>query len=104
VEDDAVGADRVSHPQRVRQRGQRLLPDHRVVGGRVDQVHGVDHDRLDRPVGHALAELVDVRLLVLRRPPHARRLVEDLDRVAAELDPALVSLDQAARGRHMAAD
>jgi hypothetical protein len=104
MHDDAVGTDRIADAQRVQHRVERLLADLAVLGGQVDQVDRVDHDRLDRAVGHQLAERLDVRVLVVRRPPHPRRLVEDLDRVAAGLDAARVRLDQASRGRHVPAD
>ncbi len=48
VHDDAVGADPVADPQRVRERGERLGSDLALVGGAVDQVDGMDDDRLDR--------------------------------------------------------
>ena len=101
---DAVGADLVAHAQRVDQRGGGLLAHLPVLGGRVDQVDGVDRDRLDRPVLHQLEELGDVVVLPARRPPLARRLVEDLDRVAAALDAALVRLHQAACRGNVGAD
>ena len=48
VEDDAGGADPVADPQRVGERGQRLLAQLFVFAGAVDQVDGVDHHRFDR--------------------------------------------------------
>ena len=48
VEDDAGGADPVADPQRVGQRGERLLAQLGVLRRAVDQVDGVDHDRFDR--------------------------------------------------------
>ena len=64
--------------------------------GAVEQVDGVDQHGVDRAVGHRLAEGGDVLVAVVRRLPHARRLVEDLDRPAAALDAAL---DRLAAGR-----
>jgi len=104
VHHHAVGADRVAHPQGVHERCERLLAHLPVLGGAVDQVDRMDHDRLDRAIGHQLAEALDVRVLPLRRPPHARRLVEHLDRVAAALDPALMRVHEAAGRRDMGAD
>ena len=65
-----------------------LRPHVAVLGRRVDQVDGVDRDRLDRPALHQLQELGHVVRLPAGGPPLARRLVEDLDRVAAALDAA----------------
>jgi hypothetical protein len=104
VEHDAVGPDRVAHPQGVGQRVQRLLADLRLLRRAVDQVDRMDHDRLDRPVGHQLAELGDVVVLPARRPPHAGRLVEDLHRVGADLDGAGMGFDEAAGGGDVAPD
>ena len=53
--------------------------------GAVDQVDGVDHHRFDRRGVHRLAEGGEVLVAVAGRPPHARALVEDLDRFAAAL-------------------
>ena len=82
----------------------RLAAHLAVLGGRVDQVDGVDRDRLDRPVLHQLEELRDVVRLPAGRAPHARRLVEDLDRVAAALDAAPMGLHEAAGRRDVGAD
>jgi hypothetical protein len=104
MDDDPVGADQVAELERVDERGERLAPDVRVLRGAVDQVDRVDRDRADRPARHPRAELLDVRLLPARRPPHPRRLVEDLDRVAAELDAALPRRDEPASRRDVGAD
>ena len=64
----------------------------------------MDHDRANRVVRHPLAKLVDVGALVIGGPPHPRRLVEDLDRVAPEFDASLVRLGEAAGGRDVTAD
>ena len=69
VEHHAVGSDLVAHAQRMDQRGGRLGAHLAVLRGRVDQVDGVDRDRLDRPVLHQLEELGDVVVLPARRPP-----------------------------------
>ena len=104
VEHHAVGLDLVAHAQRVDQRGGRLAPHLAVLGGRVDQVDGVDRDRLDRPRLHQLEELRDVVVAPARGAPLARRLVEDLDRRTAALDAALVRLHQTACRGNMSAD
>ena len=75
-----------------------------VFGGAVDQVDGVDHDRFDRRAGHRLLEGGEVLRPVIRRPPHARALVEDLDRFAAKLGAALDRLVEAASCGDMRAD
>src|SRR5215471_6328350 len=41
VKDDAYRADPVAHPKRLDQGPKRLLANLRVLGGTVDQVHGV---------------------------------------------------------------
>jgi hypothetical protein len=64
----------------------------------------MDDHGLERAGVPRLAEGGEVVLAVARRPPGARRLVEDLDRVAAALDPSLDRLGQAARGRYVGAD
>ena len=48
VQHHAGGADPVADPQRLDQRGARLVADLRVLGGAVEQVDGVDQHRLDR--------------------------------------------------------
>jgi hypothetical protein len=101
--DHTVGADRRTHPHGVQHRLERLRPDILLGRGQVDQVDGVDDDRLDRPVGHQRPELGDVVVLPARRPPHARRLIEDLHRVAAHLGRAAVRGDKAARCRDVSA-
>ena len=89
VEDDAGGADPVADPQRVGERGQRLLAQLFVFARAVDQVDGVDHHRFDLGGVHRLAEGGEVLLAVFGRPPHPRALVEDLDRFATALLAAL---------------
>ena len=89
VEDDAGGADPVADPQGVGERGQGLLAQLFVFAGAVDQVDGVDHHGFDLGGVHRLAEGGEVLLAVFGRPPHARALVEDLDRFATALLAAL---------------
>ena len=104
VEDDAVGADRVAEPECMGQRGQRLLADLPVGAGGVDQVDGVDHRRAERRGRERLLEGGEVIGPEVRRPPCARALVEDLDRLAAALDAALDGVLQPARCGNMGAD
>ena len=98
VQDDAGRADRVADAQRMGQRGQRLGADVGVLAGAVEQVDRVDQHGVDRARGERLAERGEVLVAVGGGPPHARRLVEDLDRAAAALDAALDRLRQAAGG------
>jgi hypothetical protein len=89
MEHDRHGADALANAQRMDQRGQRLLPDLGILRAAVEQVDGVDQDRLDRAVGTGIAKGAEVVLAVRGRPPHARRLVEDLNRLAPALDAPL---------------
>ena len=98
------GADPVADPQGVGERVERLLAQLSVLAGAVDQVDGVDHHRFDPRGVHRLAEGGEVLLAVVGRPPHARALVEDLDRFAAALLAALDRVDEPARGGNMRAD
>src|SRR5205807_1013639 len=82
---DARGADRVPDAQRVGERRQRLGADLAVLARAVEQVDGVDQHRAHGAVGDRLAEGREVLLAVGRRAPHARGLVEDLDRLGAAL-------------------
>ena len=104
VEDDARGADPVADPQRVGERGQRLLPQLFVFGRAVDQVDGVDDHRFDLGGVHRLAEGGEILLAVVGRPPHARALVEDLDRFATALLAALDRVGEAAGGGNVRSD
>ena len=47
VQDHPGRADPVADPEGVLERGQRLAPDLPILAGAVDQVDGVDDDRLD---------------------------------------------------------
>jgi hypothetical protein len=93
-----------SDRQRVRERGERLAADLRVVACHVDQVDGVNVDGPDRALRDALAERREVVGGVLRRPPRARALVEDLHRLRAALLGALEGPHQPARGRDVGSD
>ena len=53
---------------------------------------------------HRLAEGREVRLGVVGRPPGPRRLVEDLDRVAAALHAALDGVGETAGGGDVGAE
>ncbi len=69
--------------QRADQRGQRLVADLRVLGGAVEQVDGVDQQRVDLGARDRLVEGGDLLVGVDARPPRARALVEDLDRACS---------------------
>ena len=64
VQHDPGGPDLLADAQRVRQRGERFRADVGIVAGAVEQVDGVDQDRVDRAVGQRLAEGRDVLLAV----------------------------------------
>jgi hypothetical protein len=66
------------------------MPLHITIGGReVDQVDRVNHHRVDAGFVDRLAERHEVVVGVPGRPPRARALVEDLDRVGIPLHAAL---------------
>ena len=94
----ACAPERRAGAQRRRQRGERLLAEVRVLGGAVEQVDGVDQQRVDVGVRHRRAEVGDLLVGVLARLPLARVLVEDLDRARAALDAALDGLRRTAGG------
>jgi hypothetical protein len=101
VEDDAVGLDRAGDVHRVDERGDRLLVD-RVVRSR--QVHEIDRmadHAFDRGLGAALLEPLEVRRVVVRRPPGPRALREDLNRVGAHRLGAVDGGMDPARHRHV---
>jgi hypothetical protein len=104
VKDNTVCFDRVADAQGVDQRGSRLVADLGIVGGAVEEVHRVDQDGLDRAVRHRFTELSEVVLAVRGRPPHAGRLVKDLDRLAPAFDATFDCASQAAGLRHVGAD
>ena len=64
----------------------------------------MDQHRLDPRGGHRLEELRVVVLAVGGRPPHPRRLIEDLDRLAAPLDATFDRVREATRLGHVGAD
>ena len=104
VQDNPGSADAIADPQRVPQRSQRLSPDLTLLAGAIDQVDGVDHDGLERRVGHRLPKRFEVLVGVSGRPPHPRALMEDLDRIAIALDPALDGVCQPTCCGNMRAD
>ena len=104
MHDDADGAERRPCAQRGDQRGQRLLAQVRVLGGAVDQVDGVDEERLDAGSGDRLLVRGDLLVVVDGRLPLPRALVEDLDRPAAALDAASDRVGRPAGGGDMGAD
>jgi hypothetical protein len=75
-----------------------------IGAGGIDQVDGVDYDRRERAVGHHPPKGGHVLLTMLGGAPHPRVLVEDLNRVAAALDAALVGSHEAARRGDVGAD
>ena len=95
---------RGARAQGVGQRPQRFAAHVAVLAGAVEQVDGVDHDRLHRAGGEGLAERARLLVRVDAALPHARRLVEDLDRLAAALHAPLDGVRQAAGGGHVGAD
>ena len=103
VQDHAARADRIADPQRMGQRGERLGADLGIIAGAVEQVDGVDQDRIDRARGHRLPEGREVLVAVGRRAPHARRLVEDLDRRQPRSMPRSIAR-QAAGGGDVGSD
>ena len=104
VQDDGVRAERRAGLQRRHQRAQRVRAHLGVVGRAVEQVDGVDEQRVDGRVGHRGAKLRDLLVGVVAWLPGPRVLVEDLDRVRAALDPARDRLRRAAGRRDMSAD
>ena len=89
MEDDAVGLDRAGDADRVQERGARLVADLLVRGCEVDQVERVADDRPDPRLGPRLLEALDVLRRVVGRPPGARALREDLDRLGPAVDRPL---------------
>jgi len=104
MKDDTGSPDRVADAEGLDQRRERLLRDLGVLGSAVQQVDGVNEHGLDHALRHRLAKGVEVLRLVRRRPPHPRRLVEDLDRSAATLHATLDRAREAAGLRDMSAD
>ena len=104
VQDHAHGAQLRARVQRDLQRLERLRAQLRVLGGAIEQVDGVDDQRLDDGAVHRLVERVDLLVAVDPRFPGSRALVEDLDRPAAALFPALYGVRRTAGGGDVGAD
>ncbi len=104
VKDHACGADPVAQRQRSLERFERLRAHLVLERGSVDQVDGVDQNGPDARLLDALAELRHCLVRVVLRLPLARALVEDLDRVALELDAASDRVGKPARYGYMRAD
>src|SRR5215203_431457 len=104
VEHDAVGIDRAPHVHRVRQRRHRLLVEVVLRRGQVDQIERVAQHAAERRRRALLLEALEVRGRMVRRPPHARALREDLHRVGAHLHGSLDRRVDAACRRHVSPD
>jgi hypothetical protein len=89
MQDHADRTDSRADPQRLDQRGTRLVAHLAILGRAVEQVHRVDQHRLDLGRPDRLAKLGEVVVGVRGWSPHPRRLVEDLDRFAAAIDAPL---------------
>ena len=85
-------------------RRDRLLVDHRVGRGEVDEVERVADDALDPGLLAALAEARDRLGRVVRRPPHPRALGEHLHGVAPDRLGPVDRLPDAAGGRDVGAE
>ena len=103
MEDDRLRVDPARDVDRLAESGDGLLVDRIVRRREVDQVERVADDR-QAELGTTLAEAVEVLVRVRRRPPHARALREDLDRLAAELLVAVECRVDPARRRDVCAD
>ena len=101
VEDDAVRVDRARDLHRVAQRGARLLVELVVGSSKVDEVERVrEHaSGRDAELRAPLLERFEVGRVVVRRPPHARALREQLHRVRLHRLCPLERVVDAARGR-----
>src|SRR3954447_165101 len=104
VEHDAARAELVARLQRDDE-GVARLAAHRAVGRRgVEEVHGMDEQRVDPAAALGLVVGGDLLVGVDRRPPGARALVEELDRATALLTAALDRVRRAAGGGDVGAD
>src|SRR5690606_11933718 len=75
-----------------------------VLAGAVEEVDGVDQQRVDRRAGERLAAGGDLLVAVHRRLPGPRVLVEDLNRAAVRFDAALDGLGRSAGGGDVGTD
>ena len=81
------------------QSGDRLLVDLVVRCREIAEVERVAEHAVDAGLGAPLAEALEVRRVVIRRPPRARALREDLDRLGADrLGAVDRGVDAAGRG------
>src|SRR5262245_19833839 len=104
MEYDTVGADSIPDLHRVAHRQNRLLV-HGVVGrGEVAEVERVAHVTAHPGVGALLAEALEALRVVVRRPPRARALGEDLHRVGTEVDGTVDRLVDPTGGGDVRAD
>jgi len=89
VEHHGAGAERGARVQGGDQRDEGLLEDVAVLAGAVEQVDGVDQQRVE--LGRVERRVIARDLIgrVLARLPRARVLVEELDRAAVALGAAL---------------
>ena len=103
MEDHAVGVDRAADVHRVQQRRDRLLVDGVVGAAEVDEVEGVAEDPVDPGFDTPLLEQLEVRWIVVGRPPRARALREHL-RLGANRLRAVDRRVNAAGGRDVGAE
>src|SRR5205823_8462556 len=99
VEDDAVRADGATDLHRVAHSGDGLLVDGVVGRGEVAEVERVAEDTADAGLCPLRTKPLEARRVVVRRPPRAWALGEDLHRVGVQLDRAVDRLVDPARGR-----
>ena len=104
MQHDADRPERRTRAQRRHQRGQRLLAHLLVLGRQVDQIDGVDEQRVEVRRLERLLVRGDLLVVVDGRLPLARALVEDLDRPAAALDSALDRFRRTAGGGDVCTD
>jgi glutamyl/glutaminyl-tRNA synthetase len=99
MEDDSVGLDRAGDVDRVLEGRDRLLVDRLVRSRQVDEVERVADDGTDAGLGAARFEALEVVGVVVRRPPRAGALREDLDGLAPDALDAVDRRVDPARGR-----
>jgi glutamyl-tRNA synthetase len=85
VEDDPVGLDRAGDVDRVLEGGYGLLVDRVIRSGQVDEVQPVADHGADTGLGAACLEALEVFRWMVRGPPRARALGEDLHRLAPDV-------------------
>ena len=104
VQDDAARLQLRAGVERDDQRRQRLVTNLGILGRAVEKVDGVDDHRLDVRALHRLVVGGDLLVAVDARLPGPRVLVEDLDRTAAPLFPALDSVRRTTGGGDVGAN